>query len=334
MIFKSKWQCLVLVLCFGSFSFFPLHAQISGYDVAYPSAYLLGLSSQGVVSSNPMASLYGNTAFLSYQSKHILDTSANASYANPNVSPLYLSGAGYLSFSESIGFGIRGKPVYLRSFPADERFSNYAFQAFVNWKLNPYVSIAIQVGPGVSGRLGGYSSYSWNVSVSTAIQYENFRFGILLESPGTYRFDEYLGSERLKEKLPERLMLGIGYKWNDWLELQLEGSRKFYENTSVDLNHKSQYIAYPVKTMYSGNIGLAIGKMESFQVLTGVGREIRMEQSLQGFYTVSLGVAGSFFPSWFGEGLYYAISLQRSGISVKEKDGGESRMAIQVQTQF
>ncbi|XDD44824.1 hypothetical protein AB3N60_08780 [Leptospira sp. WS39.C2] len=334
MIFKSKWYLAFLLSSICFFPIFPLVAQISGYDVAFPSAYLLGLSSQGVVTTNPMGSLYGNTAFLSNQSKHIIDVSANSSYANPDISPVYISGAGYISFSESIGFGIRGKPVYLRSFPSDERFSNYTFQAFVNWKLNPYITFALHLGPGVSGRLGGYSSYSWNVSFSTAIQYENFRLGILLESPGSYRFDEYLGSEKLKEKLPERAVLGFGYRWNDWLDFQLEGSRKFYEGTNVDLNHKSQYIPYPIRTMYSGNFSLAIGRIESIQLITGVGREIRMDRSLRGFYTASLGVAGSLFPTWFGEGYFYAVSFQRAGISVKESDGAETRGAVQLQFHF
>ncbi|EOQ88069.1 hypothetical protein LEP1GSC202_3094 [Leptospira yanagawae serovar Saopaulo str. Sao Paulo = ATCC 700523] len=334
MIFKSKWVGVIFLFSLSTFPFSSIFAQISGFDVTYPSAYLLGLSSQGVVSNNQMGSLYGNTAFLSYQSKHILDVSVNGSHANGKISPLYLSGAGYYSFSESLGFGLRGKPVYLRSFPSDERYSNYAFQTFANWKLNPYISFGLQIGPSVSGRLGGYSSYSWNVSISTAIQYENFRFGFLFESPGKYRFDEYLGSERLKEKLPERALVGFGYLWSDWIFLQLELSRKFYEQTSVSLNNSNQYIAYPIRTMYSGNVSLAIGKPEGFQFLTGVGKEIRMETELRGFYTASLGVAGSLFPNWFGEGYLYAVSIQRSGISVPEREGAETRMAAQLQVQF
>lgn len=334
MIFKSKWYLAFTLSCLWIFPSIPIQAQISGYDVTFPSAYSLGLSSQGVVSSNSLSSIYGNTAFLTNQTKHILDLSANVSYANPSFSPLYLSGAGYFSFSESFGFGVRGKPVYLRSFPSDERFSNYTFQAFANWKLNPYVTFALHLGPGVSGRIGGFSSYSWNVSASMAIQYDNFRFGMILESPGTYRYDEYLGSERLKEKLPERALVGIGYKWNDWIDLQLEGSRKFYEFTTVSLNQSNQYIPYPVRTMYSGNLSLALGKIETFQLLTGVGREIRMEKSLRGFYTASMGVAGSLFPSLFGEGYLYAVSVQRAGLSVRERDGGETRLALQLQIQF
>ncbi|TGM54221.1 hypothetical protein EHQ91_04290 [Leptospira biflexa] len=334
MIFKSKWHSGFLLFCSSFFPLLPIHAQISGYDVAFPSAYLLGLSSQGVVSTHAMGSIYGNTAFLSFQNKHILDVSSSGSYANPNLSPVYISGAGYVSFSESFGFGFRGKPVYLRSFPSDERYSNYAFQAFANWKLNPYISFALHLGPGVSGRLGGYSSYSWNVSLSTAIQYEQFRLGVLLESPGSYRYDQFLGSERLNEKLPERVLLGLGYKWNEWLEFQLEGSRKFYERTSVRLNESNQYIPYAVRTMYSGNFSIALGKIESIQLLTGVGREIRMDRTLRGFYTASIGIVGSLFPSWFGEGYFYALSVQRAGLSVPEREGAETRMAFQLQFQF
>lgn len=334
MIFNSKWYLAFTLFCFYILPQKPIEAQISGYDVAFPSAYLLGLSSQGAVSSESMGSVYGNTSFLSFQSKHLLDVAVNGGYANPNVSPLYISGAGYFSASESFGFGFRGKPVYLRSFPNEERFSNYAFQAFANWKVNKYLSFGIQVGPSVSGRLGGYSNYSWNVSLSSAFQYENFRLGLVLESPGTYRFEEYLGSTRLKERLPERMMVGIGYQWNDWFLIQLEGSRKFYERTSVDLNGRNQYIPYPIQTMYSGNLSLAIGKLSSVQLLTGVGREIRMERSLRGFYTASLGVAGSLFPSWFGEGYFYAISVQRAGLSVPEREGAETRMALQLQAVF
>lgn len=334
MIFKRKWYFSLLVLIVSASSSGSLLAQVAGYESAYPSAYLLGLSSTGVVTTNPMGSIYGNTAFLSNQPKHILDAGVNGSYANQKTSPLYLSGAMYFSYSESLGFGFRAKPVFLRSFPTDERFSNYAFQGFVNWKWNEHLSFALHLGPGVSGRIGGYSSYSWNLSASTAFQYGNFRLGMILESPGTYRFDKYLGSEKLKERLPERILVGLGYKITESIDLQLEGNRTFFERSNTSLNGGNQSFEYPVRTMYAGNIGLAIGKIESFQLITGFGREFRADSALKGFYTASLGIAGSIFPKELGEGYLYAFSLQRSGLSVPERDGAETRAALQIQFQF
>ncbi|EMY68885.1 hypothetical protein [Leptospira vanthielii] len=334
MIFKRKWYFPILVLFFSATSLGSLFAQVSGYESAYPSAYLLGLSSTGVVSSNPMGSLYGNAAFLANQPKHIVDGGVNGSYANPKTSPLYLSGAAYFSYSDSLGFGFRGKPVFLRSFPADERFSNYAFQGFVSWKWNENLSFALHLGPGISGRMGGYSSYSWNVSAQTAYQYGNFRLGVILESPGSYRFDKYLGSEKLKERLPERLLVGIGYKITEFIDLQIEGNRTFFERSHLSLNGGDNSFQYPLRSMYTGNIGLAIGKIESFQFISGLGREFRADSSLRGFYTASLGVAGSIFPKELGEGYLYAISLQRSGLSVPEREGAETRAAFQIQIQF
>ncbi|MCW7471131.1 hypothetical protein [Leptospira kanakyensis] len=334
MIFKRKYYFLSLSFFLFPFVSGSIFAQISGNESAHPSAYLLGLSSSGVVTKNSMGSLYGNTAFLADTGKHLVDAGVNASYANSKISPLYLSGALYFSYSDSLGFGFRGKPVFLRSFPADERFSNYAFQGFVSWKLNEYLSFAFHLGPGVSGRLGGYSSYSWNVSASTAFQYGNFRLGVILESPGSYRYDKYLGSEKLKEKLPERLLVGIGYKITEMIDLQIEGNRTFFERSHISLNGATNSNVYPIRTMYAGNIGLAIGKIESFQVLTGLGREFRADSSLRGFYTASLGIAGSIFPSELGEGYLYSVSVQRSGLSVPEREGAETRAAAQIQIQF
>ncbi|TGL90460.1 hypothetical protein EHQ68_03235 [Leptospira congkakensis] len=334
MIFKRKSYFLVFGLSLSISVSGSLSAQISGYESAYPSAYLLGLSSTGVVTQNPMGSLYGNTAFLTNQSKHLLDAGVNASYANPKISPLYLTGALYFSYSDSLGFGFRGKPIFLRSFPAVERFSNYAFQGFVSWKWNEHLSFALNLGPGVSGRLGGYSSYSWNVSASTAIQYGDFRFGVILESPGSYRFDKYLGSENLKERLPERLLVGVGYKITELIDLQVEGNRTFFEKSHLSLNGANNSFSYPIRTMYAGNVSLVIGKIESFQFLTGIGREFRADSSLRGFYTGSLGIAGSIFPKELGEGYLYSVSIQRSGLSVPERDGAETRAAAQIQIQF
>lgn len=334
MIFKRKWYFPVIGLFLSTSFCGSLLAQVSGYESAYPSAYLLGLSSSGVVSSHSLGSIYGNTAFLSNQSKHILDGGVSSSYANPKFSPLYLSGAAYYSYSDSLGFGFRGKPVFLRSFPSDERFSNYAFQGFLNWKWNENLSFGLQLGPGVSGRIGGYSSYSWNASASAAFQYGDFRFGVILESPGTYRFDKYLKTEKLKERLPERLLVGFGYKINDWLDLQVEGNRTFFERSHISMNGKDQSFQYPIHTMYAGNIGLAIGKIESFQIITGLGKEFRAENSLRGFYTASLGLAGSIFPKEWGEGYLFALSIQKSGISVPTRDGAETRIAFQIQAQF
>ncbi|TGM82033.1 hypothetical protein EHR01_04410 [Leptospira mtsangambouensis] len=334
MIFKRKWYFPVIALYFSTSFLGTISAQVSGYESAYPSAYLLGLSSSGVVSPNSMGTVYGNSAFLSFQNKHIVDGGVNLSYANPKTSPLYLSGATYFSYSESIGFGFRGKPIFLRSFPADERYSNYAFQGFVTWRWNEYLSFALHLGPGVSGRMGGYSSYSWNVSVSSAFQYGNFRLGYILESPGTYRFDKYLETEKLKERLPERLLVGFGYRLNEWIDIQVEGNRTFFEKSYTSLNGGKNSLQYPVHTMYAGNIGLAIGKIESFQILSGLGREFRADASLRGFYTASLGIAGSIFPGELGPGYLYSISVQRSGLGVPERDGAETRASAQIQIQF
>ncbi|EKJ85105.1 hypothetical protein CLV96_0438 [Leptospira meyeri] len=334
MIFKRKWYFPVIALYFVSSFLGTVTAQVSGYESAYPSAYLLGLSSSGVVSPNSMGTVYGNSAFLSFQNKHLVDGGVNVSYANPKTSPLYLSGATYFSYSESIGFGFRGKPIFLRSFPVDERYSNYAFQGFVTWRWNEYLSFALHLGPGVSGRMGGYSSYSWNVSASTAIQYGDFRFGVILESPGNYRFDKYLGSENLKERLPERLLVGVGYKITELIDLQVEGNRTFFEKSHISLNGGNNSFSYPIRTMYAGNIGIAIGKIESFQILTGIGREFRADSSLRGFYTGSIGIAGSIFPGELGPGYLYSLSLQRSGLSVPEREGAETRASAQIQIQF
>ncbi|MCW7492118.1 hypothetical protein ND861_05550 [Leptospira sp. 2 VSF19] len=334
MIFKRKWYFPVMTLFFSTSFGGSLLAQVSGYESAYPSAYLLGLSSSGVVSSQSLGSIYGNTAFLTNQSKHLIDGGINGSYANPKISPLYLSGAAYYSYSDSLGFGFRGKPIFLRSFPTDERFSNYAFQGFINWKWNENLSFGLQLGPGVSSRIGGYSSYSWNVSASAAFQYGDFRLGVILESPGTYRFDKYLKTEKLKERLPERLLVGLGYRINEWIDFQMEGNRTFYENSHISLNGKDSSFQYPIHTMYAGNIGLAIGKIESFQFISGFGREFRAENSLRGFYTVSMGMAGSIFPKELGEGYLYSVSVQRSGLGVPERDGAETRAAFQIQIQF
>ncbi|PJZ86061.1 hypothetical protein [Leptospira harrisiae] len=334
MIFKRKWYFPVIGLYLSTSFLGTLSAQVSGYESAYPSAYLLGLSSSGVVSPNSMGTVYGNSAFLTFQNKHLVDGGVNVSYANPKTSPLYLSGATYFSFSESIGFGVRAKPVFLRSFPVDERYSNYAFQGFVTWKWNDYLSFALHLGPGVSGRIGGYSSYSWNVSASSAFQYGNFRLGLILESPGTYRFDKYLETEKLKERLPERLLAGIGYRWNDWIDIQLEVNRTFFEKGSSSLNGGKNSLQFPVHTMYAGNVSLAVGKIDTLQLISGLGREFRVESSLRGFYTASLGIAGSIFPQELGPGYLYAISFQRSGLGVPERDGAETRASAQIQIQF
>lgn len=314
----------------------PIFAQFQGYDETNGSPYLAGLFSKGTAVSDPMGSLYGNISFLSQQKQNFLDFGTLGSYANQSYGSAILSASAYFQMGETWGFGFRGKPIYQRAFPTNSKFNNYAIQGFLSKSFTKQLSFGIAVGPGISGRPGGYSSYSWNVSTHVSYIIQNFKLGLVLESPGSYRYDRYLGSERLVERLPERVMFGLSYELTESLQFYAEGIRTFWERATFDLNKNNEMPAYPVNTMYTYNFGTSYGNRKEFQVLGGFGTEGKptAERGIKQLYGGSIGVAGGLFPDTIGNGYYYAVTLQRLGFGVSEEEGAETRFGFQLQSQF
>ncbi|MDF3820068.1 hypothetical protein P3G55_09170 [Leptospira sp. 96542] len=336
MIFKERFGLALFCILVSLGSFQNLSAQFSGYENSISSAYLGGLGSNGSVSVNELGSFYGNTAGLASKNRNLLDAGAYAGYASGDVSSLYLAGGVYFGLGEKWGLGFRAKPVFQRSFPANERFSNHAFQGIFSYHLTDSLSLGINFGPSVSVRPGGYSSYSWNLSFGIQWELGKWKVGGILESPGAYRYEKYLGSMYLKERLPERLFAGVSYEVMPEFTILLEGSRIFWENAYFDLNENNEKPPYPVKTMFGGNLSFAIGKKDELQLLLGIGREHRAEafSRLKPMDTVSTGVSGPFFPSLAGEGFYYSVFLMRSGLGVRESEGAETRSGFQFQSRY
>lgn len=315
---------------------YPLAAQFQGYDETNGSATLGALFSKGSVVSDPSGALYGNLSFLNSTKSNHLDFGAAGSYANGSSSALLLFGAAYFKIGETWGVGIRGKPVYQRSFPTDERFNNYAVQGIVSKAITEHLSLGLGIGPGISGRPGGYGSYSWNLSGHMSYQFSDFKLGMILESPGSYRYDKYLGSEILREKLPERAIIGISFQISNSLALYAEGIRTFWEKANFILNKSNELPSYPVDTMYTGNFGISVGDPKVLQYLGGFGTEGKplAVGGIKQLYGGSLGLRGGLFPSLLGEGYSYTVYIQRIGFGVKETEGAETRWGFQFHSQF
>ncbi len=334
--FPFRKRIFALGILFYFFFQIPILAQFQGYDEANGSPYLAALFSKGTAVSDPMGSLYGNVAFINRNRQNYLDFGTSGSYASQTSGAALLSAGSYFQMGETWGFGFRGKPVYQRAFPIDSKFNNYAIQGFLSKSITNQLSLGIAIGPGISGRPGGYSSYSWNVSTHVSYHLQNFKFGLVLESPGSYRYDKYLGSEKLVERLPERVMVGLAYEVNETLQFYVEGIRTFWERAYFDLNKNNEIPRYPVDTMYTYNIGTSYGNRKHLQVLGGFGTEGKptSERGIKQLYGGSIGVAGGFFPETLGPGYFYAVSLQRVGFGVSEEEGAESRFGFQLQSQF
>jgi hypothetical protein len=335
--FLDRWS-LLFRICFLTFLLpISLLAQFSGYSPAESSAYNAALFSNGAGLKDPMSNLAGNSAFLISHNKHITEAGGASVRSQQAIGPIVLNGGGFYSLSESFGIGLRLKPVYTKFFPSDERLINYTGQAFLSYKFAEIFYLGLNVGPTVSNRPGGFSSYSWNVSGSAGIIYQKLTLGIVLESPGANRFDNYLGTETLKERYPEKLSLGIQYDFSKSVFLYGELVRTFWERAMFLQNGLEEKPPFPVRTNYSGSIGVGIHIFENFDVLLGMSKFANATEkgSLDPLYGASIGLKSEILPSVFGKGLFGSLYLQRSGIrKTIEPYEEETRFGFQVQAQY
>jgi long-subunit fatty acid transport protein len=335
---QSKDRCRIFKT-FLLLLFFPvtLNAQFSGYSQADSSSYNAALFSNGAGLRDPLSNLAGNPAFLISHGKNLTEAGGASLVSQQTFGPILFNGGGFYSVSESFGFGLRLKPVYTKFFPADERLVNYAGQAFLSYKLSEIFYLGFGVGPTVSNRPGGFSSYSWNVFGSLGIIYRAFTFGLVIESPGSNRFNNYLGSETLKERYPEKISVGVQYQILPQLFLYSELVRTFWERAVFSQNGLEEKPPFPVNTSYTGNIGLGYRLVEQLDILFGFSQLANPARngSLDPLHGVSLGLKGQIFPSVFGPGVFGSLYVQRIGISkTKEPFEEETRFGFQFQMQY
>jgi hypothetical protein len=329
--FFARVQLLIifLLILFGS----PLVAQFSGYTPAESSSYNAGLFSSGVGLRDSSANLSGNPAFLATHGKNIVEAGGSSMQARNALGPVILNGGGYLTISENLGVGVRFKPVYTKFFPSDQRLVNYAGQAFLSYKLGEIFYFGLGVGPSVSVRPGGFSSYSWNVFGSLGVIYKAFTVGMLLESPGTNRFSNYLETETLKERYPERLALGLQYDVSKDFFLYGEIVRIFWERAVFSQNGLEEKPPFPVRTSMSGSIGVGYHISDTLDLLFGISKFANATEkgALDPLYGVSAGLKSEILPSVFGKGIFGSVYLQRSGIRrTIESYEEETRFGFQI----
>ncbi|TGN18621.1 hypothetical protein [Leptospira idonii] len=322
--------CLGLVsLCFSS----PVFAQFAGYQPAESSAYNSGLFSQGAGLRHEMSNLSGNHSFLISHKTNSVEAGFGLSSSGKTTSAILLNGGGFYKFSENWGVGVRFKPVYNRFFPGEERLINYAMNGILSYKVSENIYLGLGVGPAVSNRPGGFSSYSWNVSGSVGIILGNLNIGLVAESPGVYRFENYLGSEKLKERLPEKAVLGAQYRIHPAFFLYGEFGRVFWERAMFSQNGLEERPGFRVRASYTGSIGAGFSPWNNnVQILAGIGTFANPTSIgiLDPVYGASLGINGEVLPSILGKGYFAGVYLQRTGINQpKEYYERETRVGFQ-----
>lgn len=340
MIFKLKES---LPVWFSKLFFFlfllhsPLFSQFAGYSQAESGSYNAALFSNGTGLRDPMANLSGNPAFLVSHGKNLAEVGGMGMTARQTPGPIVLNGGGFYQISESLGIGVRFKPVYTRFFPADERLINYTGQTVLSYKVHGSIFLGAGLGPTVSTRLGGYSTYSWNAFASIGIFFKKITLGLLAESPGGNRFNNYLGTESLKERYPEKISLGMQYDVHPSIFLYGELVRTFWERAMFSQNGLEEKPPFPIRTTYSGSFGFGYHVLQGLDVLLGVSKLYHAANngSLDPVYGLSAGIKSEILPSVFGAGLLGSLYMQRTGIrKTLEAYEPETRFGFQIQSQF
>lgn len=264
-----------------------------------------------------MSNLYGNTSFLMNTKTNFTDVGIGAAQNRGDSSAFLFSGGGFYRLGEKWGVGVRLKPVYNRYFESDARMQNYALSGIVSYELTDSLYLGVNLGPSVSNRPGGYSSYSWNLSVSLGMIWGKWNFGVIAESPGVYRFENYLASEKLKEKLPERISAGAQYQINTEFFLYGELVRTFWERAMFSQNGLEEKPGFPLRDSYTGSLGIGYLPFPKLSLLTGVTSIAypTEEGMLYKSLGMSIGASGEILPSVLGNGFWGGVYIQQTGLT-------------------
>ncbi len=331
MIRFSKFLFLLFLLPTHLFS------QFAGYSQAESGSYNAALFSNGAGLRDPMANLSGNPAFLVSHGKNLAEAGGMGISAEKALGPVIFNGGGFYRITESFGVGVRFKPVYTRFFPSDERLINYTGQTVLSYKFNDSIFLGAGLGPSVSTRPGGYSTYSLNAFASIGILFEKISLGMVAESPGTNQFSQYLGTDTLKERYPEKISLGIQYDLNQSFFIYGEMVRTFWERAMFSQNGLEEKPPFPVSSSYSGTFGTGYHILPSLDFLMALSKfyNATSNGALDPVYGLSAGIKSEILPSVFGAGVLGSLYLQRTGIrKTLESYEPETRLGFQIQTQF
>ncbi len=326
---------LLLCIFFNS----ALFSQFSGYSSVSNSSYNASLSSLGTGIRDDLGSFHGNPAFLSGLKKHRAEVNIQSGQANESSSHSLYSGGGYFQFSEKIGYGVRLSSTYNRYFSEEEKFFHYSVPLFVSYRLTESWGIAFAVGPALSYRIPTFSSNSFYAAGYLSYEAPRFTFGLAVESPGSFRFDSYRGSDRLKEKLPERASVGFNFHWSEQIFIYSELNRIFWERASFSQNEREEAKSFEQgwgRTLF-GSLGFGYRLPIGIRTTAGLTNEAFPLDTGRFVRTTgaSVGISGELLPSIFGKGIHLASFIQRTAVFGNPSPlGAEFRFGFQVHLSY
>lgn len=130
---------------------------------------------------------------------------------------------------------MRIKSGFMGQFEAGTKLTHYESEIFYSYNYgNFYLSLGI--GPRLGFRGREQSKWTMGGFLGLGYKVDGWSLGIYASSPGKFSYDEYRGSDPLKEKLPEYVFFGlnkmISPNWNAYLE----AGRFFYEKSYFRLS--------------------------------------------------------------------------------------------------
>lgn len=227
------------ILLFFFISSNSLFAQFYSYDLSPNHASSAGIASIGTGLSNSGANLYNNPSLLTFTDKQVVDfTLAVPSQGIGSYSAMKPTSAGFYipMIDTNSGWGISFKETFSRNYPYSEKMSQYAVHGF--WVYSPVETFSFSLGIGPSTVLRNDIQSSVSLSPTVSATYkpsEKHTLAILLESPGKFRQDKFRNSDKLRERLPEYIVIGYSFSMQNWI-LYSELRKIFTERIQYDLN--------------------------------------------------------------------------------------------------
>jgi hypothetical protein len=278
------------------------------------------------VGLNSISSLYSNPSSLLNANRNLVDFSLALPFSDSKSGALLPTSAGFfINYENKWGYGVRVKQSLYKDFPFESKNYTYTSSLLISYAISTRINWSGGIGPSSLFRNNVQSNYSWSYFSSFSLEKERHSFGLSLESFGAFKLEGYRGSDTLKERPPELLLLGYQYKLATHTSFYGEARRLFYERSIFDLNGENAKpkLERGFGAEIQSSAGILANLNENWSFRTGIEYSGIFDPNGKNLKSIGLGFGFSYKLFEEEEEKYrFHFSLQRIGLT--SKSGGRN----------
>ncbi|WCL47974.1 hypothetical protein [Leptospira sp. GIMC2001] len=276
---------------------------VPNYSINYGNPISMGMASLGVGSPHSSGSIYTNPGFLQMNEISVLDLGGQMAYQNGTSSSVQPGGAGtFYNVSEFWGFYASYSHMYSQYFTNEKQQHFTKGHIGLAFKLSDNWAMSFGLGPGAMQRKESFSTWSYSGNLSLAYLNDNWSFGISVDYPGKYRMEDYRENENLKETLPARTAVGVGYKLDSDILLHAEIRKIFWDRSERILNNEKVTPDWErgIGAEWGGSISLQKNKflIQNLDIRSGIEMGGLYDRTGKNLRSLGIGVGSSYSWRW------------------------------------